>query len=189
MALTALLFSASCGKSMMQQGNGSSYLIVDLLQAAPGAKTAVFSSALSSDVVTNVPSGPSGVPTHFDDMGQVTLRMALKDTVSGLTPTDSNAITITSYHVDFEPTTVGAAVPSSFDGALTGTITATGAALSFVLVHAQAKILPPLSELANTSSSIMTAAHVIFYGHDQAGHAVSVTASISVVFADWADPS
>jgi len=34
---------------MMQQGNGSSYLIVDLLQAAPGAKTAVFSSALSSD--------------------------------------------------------------------------------------------------------------------------------------------
>jgi hypothetical protein len=189
MALTALLFSASCGKSMMQQGNGSSYLIVDLLQAAPGAKTAVFSSALSSDVVTNVPSGPTGVPTHFDDMGQVTLRMALKDTVSGLTPTDTNAITITSYHVDFEPATVGAAVPSSFDGALTGTITATGATLSFVLVHAQAKILPPLSELANTSSSIMTAAHVIFYGHDQAGHAVSVTASISVVFADWADPS
>ncbi len=168
MALTALAFSASCGRSMMQQGNGSSYLIVDLLQAAPGATPAVFSSMLSSSV-----------SSATDDIGKVTLRMALRDTVSGLTPTDANAITITGYHVDFVPNTPGAAVPSSFDGSLTGTITSASTSLTFVLVRSQAKSAAPLAGLA---APLFTAANVTFYGHDQTGHAVSVMVSISVTF-------
>ena len=35
---------------------------------------------------------------------------------------------------------------------------------------------------------ISTIANVTFYGHDQTGIPVSVTGSISVNFADWADP-
>ena len=37
--------------------------------------------------------------------------------------------------------------------------------------------------------AIMTIADVTFYGRDQAGNDVSVTGSITVNFADWADPS
>jgi len=50
--------------------------------------------------------------------------------------------------------------------------------------------------LVSTSSSpygggaliISTIAEVTFYGHDQVGNQVSVTGTISVNFADWADP-
>jgi hypothetical protein len=35
---------------------------------------------------------------------------------------------------------------------------------------------------------ISTLAHVTFFGHDQTGREVSVTGTISVNFADWADP-
>jgi hypothetical protein len=189
-ALSALFLSVSCGKSMMQQGNGSSYLIVDLLQAASGAKPSAFSTMLASDVVTNVTVGTTVVPTVYDDIGQVTLRMALKDQITtGLSPTDTNTITITGYHVDYVPNTPGDAVPASFDGALTGTISTTDTTLSFVLVHAQAKLVAPLVALVGTGNSIMAAAKVTFYGHDQAGHAVSVMASIGITFADWADPA
>ena len=100
MTLAALAFSASCGKSMMQQGDGSSYLIVGSLQAASGSTPAAFSAVLQSSA-----SAPN-------DLGQVKLRMALKDTVSSLTPTDSNTITITSYDIAFENLTAGYAVPA-----------------------------------------------------------------------------
>ena len=87
--------------------------------------------------------------------------------------------------------TQGVDVPYSFDGAVTGTISAVDTSLSFVLVRAQAKLEAPLMALRNAGGAmvISTIARVTFYGQDQAGNAVSVTASISVNFADWGDPS
>ena len=165
----ALVFSASCGDSMMQQGDGSSYLIVDLLQAAPGGGD---SSNFASTLQSSVSSGA-------DDLGQVTLRMAMKDQTVGVTPTDTNAITITGYHVAYVPNTAGLAVPAAFDAAMTGTITTSATTLTFILVPSQAKLQAPLAGLAG---SLFTVANVTFRGHDQAGHAVSVTAGISVTF-------
>lgn len=186
LAALALAFGASCGHSMMQQGDGSSYLIVDLLQAAQGAKPAALSTMLDSDVVTNVVSGTSVVPTYFDDPGAVTMHMATKDPT--VTPTDSNTITLTGYHVDYVPYSAGAAVPASFDGALTATIGNSTTTVPFILVRSQAKTLPPLTALANSTTFLPTLARVTFFGRDQAGHSLSVTASIAVTFADWADP-
>lgn len=196
-ALSALLFSASCGDKVLQ-GKGASYLIVDMLQAASGAKPNSLSTVLQSDVVTNVKTQIGSttvlVPTVFEDVGQVTLRMAMKDPVSAISPTDTNAITIERYHVDFVRSDgrnqQGADVPYSFDGAATGTVTKGGTTLAFVLVRAQSKLEPPLLALRGGGAAMLisTIAQVTFYGHDQAGNAVSVVGQISVNFADWGDP-
>jgi hypothetical protein len=163
MVLAALLFSASCGKSMMQQGDGSSYLIVDTFVGASGATPAAFTSVLQSSV-----SAP-------DDLGKVQLRMALKDQLSGLSPTESNTITITSYDVTYEvlpPATATAPTPI-VGAALTATISSTDVSLTFVLLPQAKK-----AGLAGTTGN----ARVTFHGHDQAGHTLAVSASIYITF-------
>jgi hypothetical protein len=186
-ALSALLFTAGWGDQVLQ-GRGASYLVVTVLQAASGAKPETFSTVLQSDVVTN-----GGI---FEDPGRVTLQLAMKDPTSIAGPSDTNAITINRYHVDFVRSdgrnTQGVDVPFAFDGAMTGTITgATSSTLSFTIVRAQAKLEAPLMALRNLGGAlaISTIAQITFYGHDQAGNAVSVTGSISINFADWADPA
>ncbi len=196
--LSALLFTTSCGDKVLE-GKGSSYLIVSLLQAASGATPSSFSTTLESDVVTNVKqqSGTTTalVPTVYEDLGQATLRLAMKDPVSGVTPTDTNTITIERYHVDYVRSdgrnTQGVDVPYSFDGAISGNVTTAGTTLTFVIVRAQAKVEAPLLAMRGGGGAfvISTIAQVIFYGHDQAGNAASVTASMSINFADWGDPT
>jgi len=193
----ALASAVSCGHQNTT-GRSPSYLVIDSLQGASGAKPGTFGSAVESDVVTNVKVQVGGQevfqPTIYEDMGQVTLRMALKD-VGVASPTSANAITVTRYHVEFKRTdgrnTPGVDVPYGFDGAATGTFDTGGGALTFVLVRAQAKLEAPLKALRNGGSAIVisTIADITFYGQDQNGNQVSVTGSISVNFADWGDPA
>ena len=197
----ALASAVSCGQQNTT-GRSPSYLVVDSLQGASGAKPTVFGGAVESDVVTNIKVQIDGKevfqPTIYEDMGQVTLRMALKDmgTVTSLAgPTTANLITVTRYHVEFKRTdgrnTPGVDVPYGFDGAATGTFDTTAKALTFVLVRAQAKLEAPLKALRNGGSAIVisTIADITFYGADQNGNQVSVAGSISVNFADWGDPA
>ncbi len=75
--------------------------------------------------------------------------------------------------------------------AITATVGGGETTVSFVLVRVQAKLEAPLAALANHGGAgvISTIANITFYGTDQTGRAVSVTGSISVNFADWADPA
>jgi hypothetical protein len=70
-------------------------------------------------------------------------------------------------------------------------VTSASTSLVFVLVRAQAKLEAPLMALRGAGGGLIisTIAQVTFYGHDQAGNAVSVTGAISVNFADWGDPA
>jgi hypothetical protein len=185
--LGLLTFASGC-TTVQQQGTGSSYLIVDDLNAASGAAPTQFGGLLQSDVQTK-----GGV---FEDPGQVTLSLALKDPGSSDTPTSpttANFITVTRYHVDFVRAdgrnTQGVDVPFSFDGAMTVTVGNQSGTASFTLVRAQSKLEAPLLALVTNGSVISTIANITFYGTDQTGRAVSVTASIGVNFANWADPS
>ena len=193
-AVVALLFISGCGEQATQ-GKAPSYLQVSQLQAASGAKPQTYSTLLESDVVTNVKVDSMLVPTIYEDLGQVTLRMAMKDPTTLIGPSAANTITINRYHVEFVRSdgrnTQGVDVPYSFDGAMTGTISTVDTSLSFVLVRAQAKLEAPLMALRNAGGAMVvsTIARITFYGQDQAGNAVSVTANISVNFADWGDPS
>jgi hypothetical protein len=145
---------------------------------------------------------------YYSDNGQVTLRVAMKDPGSATSPTSpstTNFITVTRYRVQFRRTdghnVEGVDVPAAFEGGMTLTVTDTGVTGAFTLVRAQSKTSAPLLALApplpplpplppgTILGSILTLADVTFYGTDQAGHAVTVTGTITVDFADWADPS
>jgi hypothetical protein len=192
--------SASCGKAN-SEGRSPSYLFIDGLTASSGARPDTFGNSLESDVITNVKTTIGGqeafVPTIFEDLGRVTLKMALKDTGGANAPTEptaTNAITVTRYRVDFKRSdgrnTPGVDIPYGFDGGATGTFDANGGSLTFVLVRAQAKLEAPLKALRSGGGAITisTIAEITFYGTDQNGNSVSVTGSITVNFADWGDP-
>ena len=192
--------SASCGDAI--QGRSPAYLTINSLLGAAGVTPQAFSGVLASDVVTFVKKTVSGqqvdVPTVFEDNGQVTLTAALKNQGSGGTtaaPTPVNAITVDRYHVKFVRAdgrnVAGVDVPFDFDGSVTGTVSPGGTTtFAFTLVRLQAKVEPPLGSLVGNGGAIVisTIAEVTFYGHDQAGNAVSVTGKISINFSDWGDP-
>jgi hypothetical protein len=190
-----VLLCGSCG-TVVREGRAASYLVIDSLTASSGAQPGSTGNVLQSDVITNVKvPGGGTAPTVLEDNGQATLRFSMKDVTSPTGPTTNNEITLTGYHVAFTRAdgrnTPGVDVPYAFDGALTGTIkmelTLT---VNFVLVRAQAKLESPLAALRGMGGAVIisTIAEVTFYGRDQAGNQVSVTGTISVSFADWADP-
>ncbi len=202
-ALTAtVLASTSCASELTRTGKSPAFLIIDSLVASSGAQSGTFGSQLNSDVQTLVNATVNGVqvkvPTIFNDLGQVTLRIALKNPgTSGVptTPTAVNSITVLRYHVRFRRSDgrekEGVDVPYAFDGGMTGTVTESGTSLTFDLVRHSMKEEPPLSPLVRGGGSgeISTIAEITFYGRDQAGNEVSVMGMITVNFADFGDPT
>ena len=205
-ALAATL-TAGCGKYLRDQGTSPSQLVIMSLTAASGANPTTFGGSLQSDVLTlrtkpDPCTSTNPCPTIFNDLGQVTMQLLLKDQgQAGTTASPSliNQVTITRYHVQFVRTDGGTDVPSPFDSVVTFTVPAgTPASATFDLVQTSAKELPPLVGLrtalfdstgAPFAPVINTMATVTFYGKDQAGNDVSATGSIAVSFANWADPS
>jgi len=186
--LSSALVFPGCTKQ--QLANAASYLIIDSLQAAPGAST-TFGGTLSSDVLTIV----SGTPTIFADNGRFTLRLGLTDpgsVDSPSSPSTANYITVTRFHVKYTRTdglnTQGVHVPFEFEGGLTVTVGDAPVTVGFTLVNAFAKDRAPLADLVN-GGSIPTVAEVTLFGTDQVGRAVSVKGTISVVFRNWGDPT
>ena len=188
--MTAILLgSTSCG-DLVRQGKSPSFLVIDSLTAASGAVPGQFSGTLEADVVTK--------GSFFEDLGQAQLRILLKDPGApgaNSAPSALNAITVNRYHVSYRRAdgrkVQGVDVPYDFDGAVTTTVTTSAAQVVFAIVRIQAKLEGPLVSLAKQGGSvaIATIADVTFYGHDQAGNEVWQTGSISINFADWADPS
>ena len=185
---TAAAVSTSCGE-VARTGRSPAFLIIDSLTASQGEEDS-FSGVLLSDVVTN-----GGV---INDNGRVSLRVALKNpgtVTSPLGPSTLNEITINRYRVRYTRAdgrnTPGVDVPHDFDGAFTVTVGAQGGGEgTFILVRHQAKREPPLRNMWDGGGArfLSTIAEVTFYGRDQAGNEVEATGSISINFADYADP-
>jgi hypothetical protein len=190
-ALTAAAVLPFTGCTAVQtDGISPAYLIVDQLRAASGANPSELDGVLNSDVRTN-----GGV---IEDVGSVTLRLALKDPGSPSNPNNpstANFITVNRYRVEYVRTdgrnVPGVDVPFPFDGAMTVTVGANPVTAVFTLVRVQAKLEAPLKALAGGGGAIVisTLADVTFFGVDQAGREVIVKGRIGVDFADWADPS
>lgn len=185
----ALAASAMGCSSTVREGRSPAYLIIDSLEAASGADSTSFTNDLASDVQTK--------GSALQDPGQVTFTLGLKDVgTSGNTtsPTTNNFITLNRYHVSFRRAdgrnTPGVDVPYAFDGAFTGTVNDSTQTFTFVLVRVQAKLESPLVNLIGRggAQAILTIADVTFYGKDQTGNDVAVAGSMTVNFADWADP-
>lgn len=175
--------SAGCAAAG-RPGEASSYLIVESFLAASGAEPDQLKGTLASDVLTN--------GSIYEDLGEVTFRLAMKNPAEAISP--ANYITLNRYRVKFRRSdgrnVPGVDVPWDFDGAITQTVSSEGGTASFGLVRVQAKLESPLKALVagGGAITISTFAEVTFYGKDQAGREVAVTATISINFADWGDP-
>lgn len=198
MALAMAL--ASCGDAV-RQGRSPSILLIDSLEAASGASPELFSTFLLSDVQTLIESTVGGdtvqVPTIFNDVGQATLRVVMKDQGTGGTgvaPSTLNAVTVHRYRITYRRAdgrnTPGIDVPYPFDGAVTATISNIPATVGFELVRHQAKLEQPLQSLVNLGGRVFisTIAEVTFFGEDLSGNEIQATGTLSVNFSDYADP-
>ncbi len=183
------LASASCG-GVVREGNGTSFLIIQALEAVSGAQPGQFSTGLQSDVITVV----DDVPTIFSDSGRVTFQLGLKDAGppgAPAQPSPNQSITVDRYRVRFlradGRNTPGVDVPYGFDGAFTVTVAGATDA-GFTLVRHIAKEEAPLAALARNRAIISCIAEITFFGRDLTGHEVSVTGRINVEFGNFGDP-
>ncbi len=199
-ALAVLVGSVSCG-DVARQGRSPARLVIDEIQAASGAEPDLFGGFLLSDVQTLVDTTIDGeivrVPTIFNDVGQATLRVVMKDqgtAGTGVAPSTLNAVTVNRYRISFRRSdgrnVPGVDVPHGVDGAVTATITVVPTSLGFEMVRHQAKQEAPLRALVSSGGRVLisTMAEITFYGVDLAGNAVQATGTISVSFGDYADP-
>jgi len=174
--------AASCGS--VREGTGTSFLIVDGMEFAPGNDRAQFEATLHSDV--NTPGG------NFDDLGRVSFRLGLKDpgaAASANTPTQNQFITIDRYHVRFfradGRNTQGVDVPYEFDGAFTATVGDNSVQSAFVVVRHDAKREAPLAILGSNRLILTIIAEITFYGRDQTGHETQALARASIDFGNF----
>jgi len=174
--------AASCGS--VREGTGTSFLIVEGMDFAPGNDRTQFEATLHSDV--NTPGG------NFDDLGRATFRLGLKDpgpSTAPNTPTQNQFITIDRYHVRFfradGRNTQGVDVPYEFDGAFTATVRANSVQSAFVVVRHDAKREAPLAILGSNRLILTIIAEVTFYGRDQTGHETQAVARASIDFGNF----
>ena len=189
-ALTCALTLGSCINENITASRSSSILVIERIGAASGGTNDdPIPTFLESDVLTN--------GSVFDDIGRVTTRLALKDPgtpESPTSPTSANFVTVTRYRVVYQRTdgrnAPGVDVPFPMDGAVTFTVVSGPQTAEFILVRASAKLEQPLRPLVGGGGAIIinTLAEVTFYGQDQTGAEVIATGTITVNFADWADP-
>jgi hypothetical protein len=191
--------SSACG-DLVTQGRSPAQLAVVSLQAASGARPQDLASTLLSDVITTVQTTVGGqqvsVPTVFNDVGEATFALVLKDPgdpAAPAAPSSLNQITISRYHVAYRRTdghnTPGVDVPFPFDSAVTLTVPADGTATTgFQIVRHAAKQEAPLAALGANPDIISTIAEVTFYGRDQVGNDVTATGTIGIDFGNFADP-
>jgi hypothetical protein len=190
--------TVSCG-DVVRDGRAPVFLIIDQLQATRGGSaTGNASGTLLSDVITNVTSpapcsAASPCATVFNDMGQASFRLTVKNIGAGsATPSTNNEVTLTRYRVTYRRAdgrnTPGVDVPFGFDGAATGTVPANGSlVLAFELVRHVSKQEPPLVQLMTSSTILTTIAEVTFYGRDQVGNEISAVGNIQVDFGNFGD--
>jgi hypothetical protein len=200
-SMALAMAAAGCGE-MLTQSRAPVQIVMEQLIASSGAAPDDFGTTLRSDVVTDVTrpdpcSAANPCPTIFNDLGQVTMSLILKDPGApgvGASPSALNQVTFTRYRVMYRRTdgrnTPGVDVPHDFDSAATFTVPSDGTVTAgFQLVRHSAKEEAPLRALAFSEQVISTIADVTFYGRDQAGNDVSATGRIGIDFGNFADPN
>lgn len=196
-AVTCFISAAACGGDLLRTGRGPLMLVIDNMQASPGGG-GEGGSFLLSDVQRLEEETVNGVTVQrasvFNDSVTATIRTLEKNTTQQSVTTVVSAITLTRYRVVFRRAdgrnTPGVDVPYGFDGGLGITIgPGSSAQVSIELVRHQAKLEPPLKNLAGFGGQgfISTIAEITFYGRDQNGNEASVMGRIDVQFGDFAD--
>ena len=190
--LVAAMLSSGCGE-FVRQSRSPSQIVIERLLTARGVG-AVPTDFVSGPLLSDVPDIGE---TTFDDFGQATLRLILRDpgpSGSPTAPSNLNDVTITRYTVTYTraggrdgQNTPGVDVPRPIDGAMTLTLPVDGSVAegAFELVRHVAKLEAPLAALGSGSRILTMIAEVTFYGHDQAGNELSATGNVQITFANF----
>ena len=193
------LSTASCGSELLRTGRSPVFLTIESLTITNGASGNTGSNLLS-DVLTLVDQEVNGqqvkVPTIFNDTAVASIRVTAKDQTALATTSALNSVTITRYRISFRRVdgrnTPGVDVPFGWDGGTSATIGVDQTAqVGFEIVRHSSKSEPPLRQLVNNGGQqyIYTIAEITFFGRDQNGNEVMVTATADVAFSDFGDPS
>lgn len=199
LAVQAFVFSLAAGSACIDPAvtgsRAGAILIIERIVATPGGRPdRPPATYLQSDVCVRDEAG--GSCRVFDDIGQVTTRLRLKDPgalESPASPTAASFVTINRYRVRYVRSDgrrrPGVDVPHPMEGAMTATTMAGSQTAAFTLVRASAKLEPPLRALTGGGGAVIVnaTAEIDFYGHDQTGAGVVASGRIGVSFADWAD--
>jgi hypothetical protein len=185
--------AAGCGE-VARQGRSPAQVVINSLQASPGGDDEL-GAFLQSDVITRVDEDDPTSCTIFNDAGQVTMSIILKDPgtpEAAASPSAINQVTFNRYRVVYRRTdradggVPGVDVPFPFESAVTFTVPQSGQATAgFNLVRQTAKLEAPLMALRRGSVLMSMIADVMFMGRDQAGNDVVVTGSIGITFGDF----
>jgi hypothetical protein len=179
----ATLLSAGCGEFARQSQSPSQLVVLNILGSRGSSATTTTSFAsgpLTSDI-------PGANETVFNDLGQATLSLMLRDANQTAAPTTINSVTVTRYRVVYRRSdglnTPGMHVPYPFDGVVTATVLpGTNTPVVFEVVRHNAKREAPLATLAVNPQVLTTFAEVTFFGRDQAGNEVSATGNLQINF-------
>jgi len=140
---------------------------------------------LASDVETG---GIPGFGGYLTDPIVITLEAKLKKPET-IIPGASykTSVMIDRYTITYTGPE-GDPVPAAFEGRLAVVCEVDASVdLEIVAVRAEAKVIPPLSDLDGTLNVIWAVAEIRIMGHDLDGNGVEATGYITVYFADWAD--
>ena len=196
MTLVAALACAGLGSGcgdLARQGRSPSQVVINSLQAAPGGEDGDMGGFLQSDVITRVNEDDPTSCTIFNDVGEVTMSIVLKDPGVPGTPAQPSAlnqVTFTRYRVVYRRTdgrnAPGVDVPYAFESSATFTVPEEGQVTAgFNLVRQTAKLEAPLMALRRSAVLISLIADVTFIGRDQAGNDVTATGSVGITFGDF----
>jgi len=182
---------SGCG-DMARQGRSPAQVVINNLQASAGGGDDV-GAFLQSDVITMAEDDDPTSCTVFNDAGQVTMSLVLKDQGTPgavASPSALNQVTFTRYRVEYRRTDgrrqPGIDVPYPYESAATFTVPASGQVTAgFNLVRQTAKLEAPLMALRRGAVLLSMIADVTFYGRDQAGNDVATAGSIGITFGDF----
>lgn len=190
LAAAGLALGAACSPGGPASSRSSYELLIERIEAPAAAAGDSRRTFVESDVVTG--------GSVLQDTARATLRLVARDPAGRpgpAAPTAAVFATVDRYRVRYvradgrnEP---GVDVPHPWDGALTILVSPAGESGEFVLVRAAAKVDPPLVRLRGGGGDLVihTLATVTFYGRAPGGARIEAAGSISVDFADWADPA
>jgi hypothetical protein len=189
--LPCLFLLFSCDNILNKDQESDSLLIVAKIsgQAADGSEADFYESDVR--VINTAPP-----PAYFiyEDIATATLEAKLKEPESILGPSYTNNVLIYGYRISYETVLPGGIdPPDPFSGSLNVVIDIDATVdVTFILVRAAAKDLPPLDTLGGMNALLVDAT-ITFYCKDLNGKPVKdaqgrdPSATISINFMDWAD--
>ncbi len=183
--ILAVVLMISCSK------NTESVFRITEFTIEPGGTSPPFKCDVRHFVGVDTTVSPAETTwIYYEDEASAHLEFVVSFNDPSGVPITGYAAYVIRYRVSFERTDGGTEVPETHEGGLCQTIKSGDAPtpVNFVLVPVDAKLMPPLSALADTSFVIRTKAIVEFWATEvKSGSELHATGEIQVNFADWID--